>query len=85
MLPILFGDRLVGRIEPRIDRRAGALRIVDLWWEAGFDPLAEDGFVAAFAEALIAHRDFGRVRTITLPRAARHRPLAAVIRGAIQG
>ena len=28
VLPILFGDRLVGRIEPRIDRRAGALRVI---------------------------------------------------------
>ena len=27
VLPILFGDRLVGRIEPRIDRKAGTLRV----------------------------------------------------------
>lgn len=85
VLPILFGDRLVGRIEPRIDRRAGTLRIVGLWWETGFDPLAEDGFVTAFADALAAHRDFGRVRTITLPRAVRHRPVTAAIRGALKG
>jgi len=26
VLPLLFGDRLVGRIEPRIDRSAGAMR-----------------------------------------------------------
>ena len=55
VLPILFGDRLVGRIEPRIDRRAGVLRVLDLWWEAGFDPLAEPGFVEAFDDALEAH------------------------------
>ena len=47
VLPILFGDRLVGRIEPRFDRRAGTLRVLDLWWEDGFDPLAADGFVEA--------------------------------------
>ena len=41
--PILFGDRLVGRIEPRIDRKAGALRVVGLWWETGFDPLPTPG------------------------------------------
>ena len=35
VLPILFGDRLVGRIEPRIDRKSGALRVLGLWWEAG--------------------------------------------------
>ena len=28
VLPIIFGDRLVGRIEPRIDRRSDTLRIV---------------------------------------------------------
>ena len=31
VLPILFGDRLVGRIEPRIERRTGELRIAGLW------------------------------------------------------
>lgn len=84
VLPILYRDRLVGRIEPRIDRRAGTLRILGLWWEAGFDPLAEQGFVAPFAEALAAHRGFGGVRTITLPRTVRHRPFAAAVRGALE-
>ena len=58
VLPILFGDRLVGRIEPRIDRRAGTLRVLDLWWEDGFDPLAAAGFVEALADALEAHARF---------------------------
>jgi uncharacterized protein YcaQ len=31
VLPILFGDRLVGRIEPRIDRAEGSVRVLDLW------------------------------------------------------
>ena len=43
---------------------AATLRVLGLWWEAGFDPLdaAHDGFVAAFAAALRAHADFGGVR-----------------------
>ena len=41
VLPLLFGDRLVGRIEPRFDRRAGRLQVIDLWWEDGFDPMAD--------------------------------------------
>ena len=77
VLPILFGDRLVGRIEPRIDRKAGTLRVLGLWWEAGFDPLAESGFVPAFGEALEAHRRFGGVARITLPRTHAHRPFVA--------
>ena len=57
VLPLLYGDRFVGRIEPRIDRKAGALRILGLWWEDGFDPLdgANPGFAGAVAEALRAH------------------------------
>ena len=84
VLPILFGDRFVGRIEPRIERRAGTLRIAGLWWQPGFDPLAEAAFVAAFADALAAHRDFADLRSVTLPRATRHRPLAVATRGALE-
>lgn len=38
VLPILIGDRLVGRIEPRIDADTGCLRVARLWWEANTDP-----------------------------------------------
>ena len=31
VLPMLAGDRLIGRIEPRIERKTGTLRIIDLW------------------------------------------------------
>ena len=71
VLPILFGDRLVGRIEPRIDRRAEVLRVLDVWWEDGFDP-AEPAFVEPFAAALRAHAAFGGVSGVSLPRTARH-------------
>jgi uncharacterized protein YcaQ len=80
VLPLLFGDRLVGRIEPRFDRRAGSLRVLDLWWEAGFDPLAEPGFVEALTDALVSHAHFGEVGRIVLPRTARHRGLVAAVR-----
>ncbi len=80
VLPLYFGDRFVGRIEPRIDRKAGVLRIVGLWWEDGFDPLATEGFVEAFADALDAHRRFGGVDGIRLPRTARARAIAAEVR-----
>lgn len=80
VLPVLFGDRLVGRIEPRFDRAAGAVRVVDLWWEAGFDPLVEPGFVEALTDALEAHARFGQVTRIVLPRMAHHRALATAVR-----
>ncbi|HXG26865.1 MAG TPA: crosslink repair DNA glycosylase YcaQ family protein [Candidatus Binatia bacterium] len=83
VLPLLYGDRLVGRIEPRIERRAGTLRIAGWWWEDGFDPLDAPGFPAALARALSAHRDFADLERIAFPTGARHRPLAIATRGAI--
>ena len=83
VLPVLFGDRLVGRIEPRIERTARALRIAGLWWEPGFDPLAVDGFVTAFADALVAHRRFGDGTRIALPREVRHRPFVSALRAVL--
>jgi uncharacterized protein len=80
VLPILFGDRLVGRIEPRIERKSGTLRVLGLWWETGFDPLRAPGFVGAFEEALEAHRRFGGMARIALPRTHDHRPLVAALR-----
>jgi uncharacterized protein len=80
VLPLLYGDRLVGRIEPRFDRKADALRILGVWWEDGFDPLANDGFAEALAAALEAHRKFGDVGRIVWPRTARLRGLGAEVR-----
>ncbi|MFL5944019.1 MAG: winged helix-turn-helix domain-containing protein [Gaiellaceae bacterium] len=39
VLPILRGDRLVGRIDPVVDRKAGVLRINSVHWEPGVKPL----------------------------------------------
>jgi len=80
VLPVLFGDRLVGRIEPRANRAARTLEILDLWWEPGFDPLAAPGFVPKIAAALDAHRRFVGADRVRLSSAARHRPVARAIR-----
>jgi uncharacterized protein len=58
VLPMLFGDRLVGRIEPRIDRAAGRVQVLGLWWEEGFAPGRVDGFVDAMRDALRAYLRF---------------------------
>jgi uncharacterized protein YcaQ len=58
VLPILFGDRLVGRIEPRFERKSKTLHILGIWFEAGFAPRNEDGFVAAMRAALADYMDF---------------------------
>jgi uncharacterized protein YcaQ len=58
VLPILFRDRFVGRIEPRIDRDQSRVEILDVWWEDGFAPARADGFVDAMRDALDAYRRF---------------------------
>ncbi|TMK28534.1 MAG: winged helix-turn-helix domain-containing protein [Actinobacteria bacterium] len=42
VLPILRGDRLVGRIEPVFDRKTGVLRVNGVWWEPGVKPVSLD-------------------------------------------
>ena len=35
VLPVLYGDRLVGRIEPKVDRKANSLTVQNIWFEPG--------------------------------------------------
>jgi uncharacterized protein YcaQ len=60
VLPVVFGDRLVGRIEPRIDRDEGRVQVLDAWWEDRFAPGRADGFVDAMRDALRAYLGFAR-------------------------
>ena len=78
VLPILFGDRLVGRIEPRIERREGVLRVVGLWFEDGFEPLAEPAFVPAQRRPPRSRR-IRRRRPDRAARTARHRPVVGAV------
>jgi len=57
VLPILRGDRIVGRIEPVHDRREGVIRVVGLWWEDDVRPFPLDEpleSLAAFLGARLA-------------------------------
>lgn len=73
-MPILWGDRLVGRFDPKLDRATGTLVINGLWLE---DPaLARD---AAFADALAA----GMTRFVGLL-GAKHLDVAAVPQPALR-
>jgi uncharacterized protein len=58
VLPMLFRDRLVGRIEPRIDRAEARVQVLDVWWENGFAPGRAEGFVDAMRDALRAYLRF---------------------------
>ena len=67
VLPVLFGDRFVGRIEPRIDRERGRVEILGLWWEESFAPARAEGFVDAMREALRAYLVFARASRLEWP------------------
>ncbi|HEX3225027.1 MAG TPA: crosslink repair DNA glycosylase YcaQ family protein [Gaiellaceae bacterium] len=71
VLPILFGDRFVGRIEPRIDRDGNCVEILNLWWEDRFAPGRADGFVDAMRDALDAYQRFAAVGRIEWARQLR--------------
>jgi len=67
VLPMLYRDRLVGRIEPRIDRDGGRVQILDLWWEDGFAPRRTEGFVDAMRDALRAYLRFASANRLEWP------------------
>jgi uncharacterized protein YcaQ len=50
VFPILFGDRLVGRLDPKADRKPSTLILRSLCFEPSFD--ASDAVLAALAETL---------------------------------
>ncbi len=67
VLPMLFRDRFVGRIEPRIDREHRRVEVLDLWWEDGFAPRRAEGFVDAMRDALRAYLLFARATRLEWP------------------
>ncbi len=67
VLPLLFRDRLVGRIEPRIDRAGGHVQMLDLWWEKGFSPRRSEGFVDSMRDALRAYLSFAGASRLEWP------------------
>jgi uncharacterized protein YcaQ len=58
VLPMVFRDRFVGRIEPRIEREAGRVDVLNVWWEDDFAPRRVEGFVNAMRDALRAYLRF---------------------------
>jgi uncharacterized protein len=67
VLPILFRDRFVGRIEPRIERGKAVVQVLGLWWEDGFQPRRAEGFVDAMRSALSAYLDFAGAAQLEWP------------------
>jgi uncharacterized protein YcaQ len=76
-LPILWGDRLVGRFDPKLDRATGTLVVNGLWLED--DALARDeAFGEALARGMTRFRqllDAGRIDVSAVPQASLRRRL----------
>jgi uncharacterized protein YcaQ len=82
VLPMLFGDRFVGRIEPRLDRKERRLRILGIWFEDGFSPMETPGFIPALRDAIAAYRSFVGADSIAWPRTRSGRDVAGALRAA---
>ena len=67
VLPILFRDRFVGRIEPRIDRDERRVEVLGFWLEEGFQPRRAEGFVDAMRAALRAYVVFAGADRLDWP------------------
>jgi uncharacterized protein YcaQ len=50
VLPVLYGDRLVARVEPVFDRKTSELTLKNWWWEEGVQP--DDRMRVALAACL---------------------------------
>jgi uncharacterized protein YcaQ len=55
VLPILRGDRIVGRIEPVWDRKTGELTVNGVWWEPGVQPVSLDRPLRELTRWLASH------------------------------
>jgi len=67
VLPLLWGDRLVGRIEPRIDRKAGVLRVPAPRLEQRMRRTERLDFEAALDRAVEAHRRLSGAARVERP------------------
>ena len=82
VLPLLYGDRFVGRIEPRLDRRTKTLSVLGIWFEPGFQPIETAGFIPALREAIDAYRSFVGATKVVWPRTRPGRDVAGALRRA---
>jgi uncharacterized protein YcaQ len=54
VLPILRGDRLIGRIDPILDRKTRVLRVNSVHWEPGVKPVSLDRPLRSLARFIAA-------------------------------
>ena len=79
-LPILHGGELVGRFDPKLERRTGTLRLKRLYLEVGVQP--DDALIAGVASAMRSFMAFHAATELVIehskPRSLRRKLLAAI-------
>jgi uncharacterized protein len=65
-LPILHGERLVGRFDPKLERNTGTLLLKTLLLEPGIDP--DDELIEGMAEAMRSFLNFHRAENLVIER-----------------
>ncbi len=80
VLPILYGDRFAGRIEPRYERSTRTLRIIGISFEDRHAAMEDPRFLPALAEAVEAYRTFVGADQLTWPRSRPGRDVGSAIR-----
>ena len=60
--PILYGDRLVGRLDPKLERKEKKLIVRGLWYEEGFKP--DEEYLNEFEKTLEDFARFNRAEKI---------------------
>jgi uncharacterized protein YcaQ len=71
VLPILWGEDLVGRLDPKADRKLKTLFVRNLYLEPEFDAI--DAFLPAFAETLGAFTRFNQCERVELENVPSHK------------
>jgi len=82
VLPILYGDQLVARLDPKLDRKTMTLEIKGFWWEDGVTAKDSD-FANALAKGLVNFAKFvkaQRVKIAPLKPAKLRKHLEAVLK-----
>ncbi len=63
VLPVLYGDRFVARLEPRYHKKTGMLEILNWWWEPGVEVTA--AMEKALAQAAREFMAYLGAKTVT--------------------
>lgn len=65
VLPVLYGDRLIARMDPAFDRAGGAFTIKNWWWQKGVDK-KDEAMLAALQDCVAAFAKYLGARDVKL-------------------